>query len=220
MTVVAARDCAVYAGGAPVTMTGEACSDVSGGARTSYQVTASTKQVLDPETAITVYDNASPVTSTDYAVDYATATVTFSVARTGGHTITLDAKYIPLLQLAYSRSARVARPQGVFADATRLQDTTTRMALIGKRCSITLEHMTSATEDLGGTTYLDSLISDGRLFVRATLGDGKTLNGWFATASAANHDMAAVLSHTLTLTGIVQTCVGRPGTDQALFSLS
>lgn len=219
MAVLASRDAAIYVGGAPVSMTTEACTDL--GSHTEYQITAETKRAIDPQTAVIVNVNGSPASSTSYAVDYAHGVITFASAQNPAHAVTITGKYVPLLQVAETRSARVVRPHPVMADSTRLGDTATRQTEIARKCSVTLEHLTTGATDLGDTTTLDALIAAGPLFVSAILGTGDgLLRGWFVAMNASpNHSLNDLLTHSLELEGVVQTCVGRPVTDQAVFSI-
>lgn len=219
MSVIASRDAAIYVGGEPVGMTTEACTDL--GAHTEYQITAETKRAIDPASDVTVYVDGAEATSTTYAVDYAHGVITFASAQNPAHAVTVTGKYVPLLQVAETRSARVVRPHPVMADSTRLGDTATRQTEIARKCSITLEHLTTGATDLGDTTTLDALIAAGPLFVSATLGTGDgLLRGWFVAMNASpSHSLNDLLTHSLELEGAVQTCVGRPATDQAVFSI-
>lgn len=219
MTVLSSRDCALSVGGTPVSMADEPTTDL--GAHTAYQITADSKRAIDPGSAITVKVNGSAVGSTTYAVDYAHGVVTFASAQNPAHAVVVSGKYVPLLALAETRSARIVRPHPVMADSTRLGDTATRQTEIARRCTVTLEHLTTSGTDLGDATSLAALYAGGLLFLQAVLGTGDgTLRGWFCPTSATPvHSLDDLLVTTVELVGVVQTCVGRPVTDQAVFSI-
>lgn len=82
----------------PAALSGEAMSVVSG---TTYQITNAAKRVLDPFEPIVVYDGASPIASTDYAIDYLFGRVVLDSAPAGA--VTIDATYLPLVQVGCAR---------------------------------------------------------------------------------------------------------------------
>jgi len=213
MTAVAARSASVYVGGAPVTMLDEPTTDL--GAHTVYRITDALKRAIDPATAVTVEVDGGAAPA--HVIDYAAGTITFADALVGTEAVTIIAKYVPLLLVATSRSARVARPHAVFADATRLGDTAPRQYEIAKQCSATVEHMTASVDSIGDPPeFVDDRIAGGVVFAVINLGDGRTVRGWFGCGQSAAHDLNSMLMHTLELVGIVRDCVGR--TEQALFT--
>jgi hypothetical protein len=96
--------------GTATTMTGEAMTDISGGATTSFQITATTKRIVDPATAIVITDlNTGAPWAGTFTIDYLTGTVTLSGAAVGG--ITITGKYLPVRQIAqaYELDVSLAR---------------------------------------------------------------------------------------------------------------
>ena len=88
--------------GTPTVMTGEAMSLVSG---KTYKITAASKNVLDRLTAVVVKDNAVAVASADIeSIDYLFGRVTFKSSYTPTGPITMDGKYLPLVQIAGANS--------------------------------------------------------------------------------------------------------------------
>ena len=83
--------------GTPTTMTGEACSLVTG---KTYKVTAATKQLLDRATAVVVKDNGVDHTADVDNIDYLFGRVTFKAPYTVIGPVTIDAKYLPLAEMA------------------------------------------------------------------------------------------------------------------------
>lgn len=84
-------------GGTPTTMTAEAMSLVSG---KTYKITNATKQLIDRNTAVIVYDNAVDHTADVLSIDYLFGRVTFKSAYTPTGPITITGKYVPLVELA------------------------------------------------------------------------------------------------------------------------
>lgn len=217
MAILAGRLCTLYVGGTPTTMTTEACTQI--GATDSYQIAEAAKRAIDPATAVEVFEDGSP--STPPAIDYVNGIISYD---DGGHgTITITAKYIPLHAFAEAKSADIVVPQAVMADVTLMGDTGSRVLEVAKKCEITLAHFaTPATDfDVSESGLLFSALLAGELiFVRAAISTTQTINGWFAPSATWQHDINEALQGTLTLVGQIQTCVGRPVTDQALFSLT
>jgi hypothetical protein len=90
-------------GGTSTAATGEACS----GATTSWQITSTSKRVLDPSVTPTWYDNGTPISSAQVSsVDYLTGRVVFTVSKTGP--ITVGMSYIPMLTYTGAKAADVA----------------------------------------------------------------------------------------------------------------
>lgn len=79
--------------GTPTTMTAEAMTLVSG---KTYQITAPTKRIIDPLTAVSVFGNAVAITNDKIeSIDYLTGKVTFISSYTPTTPITLTGKYLP-----------------------------------------------------------------------------------------------------------------------------
>jgi hypothetical protein len=89
-------------GGDPVVMTAEAMSLVSG---KTYKITNAAHNVIDIGTAITVLDNAVAVDVDDILnIDYILGQVTFQSAYTPTTPITITGAYLPLTEIAGSRT--------------------------------------------------------------------------------------------------------------------
>lgn len=88
--------------GTPTTMTDEAMSSI---ATDTYQVTASTKRILDPDTTIVVEDNNVAVAASNIEyIDYLFGIVKFITAYTPTEPITITGKYLPQSILAKYRN--------------------------------------------------------------------------------------------------------------------
>lgn len=90
----AAHGTRIYGTGASTAMTGEACTLSSG--NTVATITAAAKRIIDPDTALVVYDNAVPVT--DYTVNLLFGVITKNSGSFGGP-VTVDGAYLPRLEL-------------------------------------------------------------------------------------------------------------------------
>ena len=100
----------VFVTGTSTAMAAEPMSDISGGAKTTFQITDTAKQIVDPSVAIVVNDvsTGNPYANS-FSIDYLTGTVTLSVAAAGD--ITLDGNFLPRRQIAqaYECSASLGR---------------------------------------------------------------------------------------------------------------
>lgn len=105
-----------YKEGTPTGTTGEALGLVSG---KTYRITDRAKRLLDPTVAITVYDNAAPVSAANIeSIDLLFGKVTFDAGYSIVGAITMDATYIPLSLVA------VAKSFGLSTDAGLVENTT------------------------------------------------------------------------------------------------
>lgn len=93
-------------GGTPTSMTGEACSLVSG---KTYRVTATTKRVFSYANALTVLDNGIDHTADVQSIDYLAGTVTFKSAYTVTGPVTVTGYYIPMAEIAKGRTFTVTQ---------------------------------------------------------------------------------------------------------------
>ena len=105
--------------GTPTSMTGEACSLVTG---KIYQVTDATKRVLDEATALVVKDGVTDISATQVdSVDYLFGIVTLKAAYTVVGSITVGGKYIPLAAIAQYKDYGLSL-KGAVLDATDFTD--------------------------------------------------------------------------------------------------
>lgn len=106
----------IYKEGTPTGMAGEALSLVSG---KTYRITDRAKRLLDPTVAITVYDNASPVSAANIeSIDLLLGKVTFVSGYTVVGAITMDATYIPLTLVTTIRSFNFDTEAGLVENTT------------------------------------------------------------------------------------------------------
>jgi hypothetical protein len=176
----------VYVGGTPATITGQATTDV-GGTHTVYQITDAAKRVLDPATAVVVLSNGSPIADTSlYVLDYLTGKATFALSR-GAETITITAKYVPLLQVAKARALDI-EPNPDTADVAVFGDTSPHTMQIRPACSLTIDSIEPVNTDLdtgGGTRILATdLLAGTALFIEAKASSAFGIHGWFVPETA------------------------------------
>lgn len=82
--------------GTPTALTDEATTNLSGNI---YQITDTTKRILDRFTAVVVKDGSTTlVAGEDYTIDYLFGTVTLTDAPAGA--VTISGKYLPMTQVA------------------------------------------------------------------------------------------------------------------------
>lgn len=92
--------------GTSTAMTTEACALVSG---KTYQITDTTKRVIDYAAALTVFDNGVDHTADVVSIDYLTGLVTFDAAYTVTGAVTVTGYYLPLATLAKARGFSVTQ---------------------------------------------------------------------------------------------------------------
>lgn len=190
-------------------------------------MTAAAKRAIDPETAFQVFVGATEIDVALYSVDYANGIVTSLDGEYFGESaaaVTFTGKYLPLFTIGEAKTADVVLPQPQMADGTRLGDAAKRQIEIAKRASVTLTHFSPLTEDIDttGASFTMEMVQNGdRVFLEVALSTVQTMRGWFAPMPASvKHGVDALMETTVEFRGVVQTCVGRPVTDQALFQLT
>lgn len=104
-TAVAACTCRGYSTGTSTAMTAEACT-LSGG-NTVATITSTTKRIIDPETAISLYDNGVLQAASTYTLNHLYG---FATKASGSWTgpVTITAAYLPVLELDETVSAKLA----------------------------------------------------------------------------------------------------------------
>lgn len=221
MSATLGRNASIKVGGTPTTMTAEACSSYAAGwspYAAAYQITAATKRAIDPNTSITVYIGGVAQSATSYEVDYAHGIIGFSIAP--GGTVTITAKYIPLLTVAEAHSASITFNRDA-AEVSCFGDTGKRQKLTNKSLEISFELWSGVRDDIddgAGTWTIDGIITTGApVFAQVDLGQAYLLRGWVVLKkSAVNSKQGEANAHSVDAEGVIQTCAGR--SEQALFS--
>tara|TARA_R100000664_G_C2703818_1_gene103169 strand:+ start:33 stop:674 length:642 start_codon:yes stop_codon:yes gene_type:complete len=111
--------------GTATTMTNEAMS----GGGVTFQITAATKRIVDPATAITIKDGASTINPSTYTFNYLTGTVVLSGAPTGSVTIT--GKFLPVRQIAQAYELDVSLSRTLVDTSLLGTEHTLRTAALG-----------------------------------------------------------------------------------------
>lgn len=164
MAQSAAYNTTLKAGGTPTSLTNEACSKIT--ANTVYRVTAASKRVLDPATAVVVQVDATgggswvTASSTTYSLDYFTGTITFTSDQGSAALVRISSgKYIPLLPVAYARSAGLNATIDEL-DVTDFQSAGDREFIPGLfKGDLSIEVVSDATDDLGAGDSLKSILA-------------------------------------------------------------
>ena len=158
MAPAAGYNATVKLTGTSTAFTGQAAS----GSGTTWQISDTAKQILDPAVTPSWYDNAAPISAGDISsVDYLTGTVVFTGSKTGP--ITADGSYLPLLAFA---EARAVNPS-LSADELDVSvfGTQWRARSQGlKSMETSLESFTLLQTDMdpgGGTRTLEGLFTNG-----------------------------------------------------------
>lgn len=217
MTTSLQKNTTVSIGGSPTEMTDEPCTKVT--ANTVYQVTDSTKRVLDPATAVVVEtDAAGPfvaATSTDYTIDYTTGTVTFLVGLGAAVLVQITGRFIPTAAVVECRALEMKGPGWTAADVRRFGDGGPRSIKDSASWEGSLEVISDE---------LDTLLSTGEIvFLEVRPGGvGLYARGWavLSPPDVGSSPDGGALAVKVPFKGSVRTCEGRPTTDQALFGWS
>ena len=207
----------VKIGGASTAMTGEATTD--DGSHKQYQITSALKRALDPGVALTVKKNTVAVSSTGYSVDYANGVITFPSALLVTDVVTVDGAFRALVTVAEARAADMSLDPGA-ADVTVFGDTGKRQIATLPSCSVSLEHLHLLDAELTTGLTLASLLDEAAVFLEVNFGAASRLAGWFRLKARQTASVDAAVSGSIEAEGVVQTCVGRPSTDQAMWTLT
>lgn len=197
-------------GGTSTAMTGEACSEVDAGPPAIYRVTDAVKRVLDPDVAVTLYDNGVEVNAQDYAVDYLFGTFTIGVAVTGP--VTVDANYIPLLTVAEARSITI-NMSAAELDASVMGEAFSKFELGQATAEGSIESLNPVDTDMdsggGTTTFQDTLRGRSFLLLQAEI-QSEYFRSWVKLPSApqeASND--SLYSNTLNWKSSLKRALGR-----------
>jgi len=142
-------ECVIKISGTATSMTAEATSTSDDQA---YQITDTSKQVLDPDTPPTVLDDGVETVEI-YTVNYLNGTITFATVDAGRGTITVTGKYLPMTTAAYAHMANKSDNCDML-EKTVFGDTYKKRTPGLKSASGTL-----AQFNLADTTYYDALIA-------------------------------------------------------------
>lgn len=189
---IAGHRSAIKTVGTSTAMTSEACTSLSSAV---YQITSTSRRVLDPTVAVTVNDNGSPVAAANVTIDYLFGVVT----RTGGSftgPVTVTANYLPLLDVAegVAWSVNMSRTE---LDKTKMGDTDKQFLLGLKTAEGTLELLDLPTTDLdagaGSVKLEDILANDTAKLLEVTLNPDGTPVYWRGWVRWTGIDLSAPL---------------------------
>jgi hypothetical protein len=204
-------------GGSSTAMTGEATTD--DGSHKEYQITNAAKRALDPGVALTVKKNGVAVTSTDYSVIYPLGKIVFPSALLVTDVVTVDGSFRALVSVAEGNAAEMSADPGS-ADVTVFGDTGPRKIATLPSCSVRLDHLHLLTDEITTGLTLASLLDESAVFLEVDFGAASRLSGWFRLKARQSASVESAVSGTVEADGVVQACVGRPTTDQAMWTLT
>lgn len=206
----AAFTCAIKQTGTAVAMTGEATTNTTGN---TYQVTNTAKRILDPSTAITVYDGVTPIADTSVTVDYLFGKVTLSSPPGGA--VTIDGAYLPSYGVAEAKAFELSFSKDVFESTVMAATTTSKTRTAGlKDVSGSITQLDNLLTDLdsGGTTivpFTDFTAGTTRV-LEVTFPSGTIFRAFVKFSGVAEKtSVDALLESTLSFEGNAVT-----GTDQ------
>lgn len=186
--------------GTPTAMVGEATTELV--ADTVFQITNPIKRILDPDSAIVVKKNGVAQAAALYTLNQLFGTVTFLAAIGGADVVTLDANYLPTLEIieCFEASVQMTRDvadRTVFKGPASVDSSKQKFALL-KEASGSISHLRALLDDLdpgGGTVKLFDVMGNGvRKVLELSLGDsGYAFRSWFLfesqELSAARDDL-------------------------------
>lgn len=150
---VAAHTTVIKQTGDSVVMTTEACTSLSS---TVYQITNTAKRIIDPDVALTVYDNGSPVADANVTIDYLFGKVTSTAGAFTGP-VTITGAYLATWAVAEARGFELNFSAEMLESTVMAAATANRSRHMGlKDCSGTVSGLDAFNTDLdsGGTTVV------------------------------------------------------------------
>jgi hypothetical protein len=178
---IAGFSTSVKVSGTPTTLTTAVTTDLGDDV---YQITDATKRVLDPDTAVVVFDDGVEVDAADVlSIDFLFGRVELSGPPVGA--VTVSGAYLPMLQVAegyevsYSDSADVLDAT-VFVPGASAAPRRKMLGLDSLTGSIgVLEPLITDLDAGGGTVTLKDLLRDGTdVLVEITVAATEVLRGW------------------------------------------
>jgi hypothetical protein len=169
--------------GTPIAMVAEPMSVVSG---KTYQITAPTKRMIDPGTAVSVLDNAAPVAVANIQnIDYLYGRVTFKSTYVPTGPITISGSYTPLATIARANGFTLTQTTNAVDDTdfeTAQSNSGTKVFIAGlKTVSLALTGIMST-----GNNWRTLLFGRNRVLIEINPdGQGKSVaRGFFKPTSA------------------------------------
>jgi hypothetical protein len=177
----------IKVGGTSTAFTNEPTTKVT--ANTVYQITDTTKRVLDPSVALTVQVDADgagaggyvTAASTTYTIDYLYGTVTFLSDQGSSATVRISGSYLPMLSIAKVTDSKVSisrdAPDATTQDSGSYKERAA--TLIDVQGSITSLEMETYDHDPGaGALKFLSLLQNGTPFLYEESGGGQYFRAW------------------------------------------
>lgn len=152
---------AVRIGGTPVSSSGEATTNIDGGAYKQYQVTEPTHRISWVPSGLTVKKNGTPVAASAYTYDPLFGVVSFASALLNTDVVTVDLYYVPTTAIAYGKEVSVKESADML-DVTSFDSGGAKDRIAGlKSATVTLNQVVPTSDEFTEDTSLDVLF-DGR----------------------------------------------------------
>lgn len=180
----AGHKCKVRVSGSPLTLTDAPTTELTEGL--VYQITDTTKRVLDPKAVITVKVDAdgggagAPTTASasTYTLNRLSGTVTFNSAQAAAATVTISGSYLPMSDVAEAYEFSYSL-EGDNQDSTRFQDKYIRRQQGQKDVSAELSAWHNALVKL----FTDALQSGSVLVMEFFVNNVLDMKAWMIPAS-------------------------------------
>lgn len=188
--MTASYNTTIKVGGTPTTITDEAMSVVTGN---QYKIDATTKQILDRDTSVTVKAGGTTVGSSNYTIDYLFGIVNFTSSQTGN--VTISGKFIPTTAIGGASQYGLNISSDIL-DKTDFETSGFRSKDYGvSDVSVTLERF----DDLA-KTYKNKILNRKSVLIEITPGGGsEKIRGWYIPENANNTgDVSALETESLT----------------------
>lgn len=149
----AACTCLIEQTGTAVSMTTEATTSISS---SKYQITDTSKRVIDPDTAVSVIDNGSGVADADVTINFLHGIVT-KVSGSFTGPVTITASYLPRYAVAEAKAFEIETSAEILDASVMATSTTAKTRVKGLAdAKGTISQLDNLRTDLdsGGTTIV------------------------------------------------------------------
>lgn len=142
--------------GASVSMTDESMTDTGNG--TLFRIDDSSKEILDPQTSMTVKSNGSSVSASNYTINYLTGSVDFDSSQ-AGNTITISGAYLPAYDVAEAYATTFNRSYGEIDTTVFKDEGFTRTQGLAE-IEVEVSHLDAVDDPLDGQGGTENTLTD------------------------------------------------------------
>lgn len=173
-----------------------------------YQITDTTKRILDPAAGITVRDGVTVLAATAYSVNYLFGIVTLNAAPAGA--VTVDGSYLPTLAVAEARSCSV-NPTRAELDSGIFGEDYSKFELGKKTADGSLEQLQLFDVDFGGGVTWQTLQNGSTpKLLEVGLGGSRFFRAWVLLPGlSAEAPADGLVTGTVNFKSVVQYAAGR-----------